>query len=250
MEKKQQIINKFDRSKLGEGRNYGLGYSVLKKVDSLTFEALMAFTACKDYLNDFIYVESTGNSLERVYGFEHKYTGELKDKEFFYVGLKSLDYNHGSATHKYDKLLIVQNVIKDNYENIIKIINNLEVELYKGHGNGYKEFTKFESLIDDTLVLKTPIFWSKFSFLFSMYGLFIRCFLDATKEDTKLSVLDLLNNKKETLIVSDIIMLEPMKKFFVKNDVKKLLNYKYPDKVVGHTLHNYGINGRLAIVNG
>lgn len=248
MEKKQQIINKFDRSILGEGRRYGLGFSILKKVDSFTFETLMAFTACKDYLNDFIYIETTGKSLEKIYGFEHEYTGELKGKEFFYTGLKSLDYNHSSS--KYDKLLAVQNILKDNYENIVKVVNNLEVELYRGEGSGYKEFTKFESLIDNTLILKTPIFWSKFSFLFSMYGLFIRCFLDVTKEDTKLSILDLLNNKKETFISVDRIMLEPMKKFFIKNDVKKLLDFKYPDPCAGYYVHGHGINGRLTVVNG
>ena len=54
----KQIEEKYKRSSLNEGRNFGLGFAVLKPVNKTKtkFETENAFTACRDYLNDFSYV--------------------------------------------------------------------------------------------------------------------------------------------------------------------------------------------------
>ena len=72
-----EIINNFDRLKLSEGRNFGIGFAFLKKITNNKFETLNAFTACKDYLNDLIYVETTKKNLTRIHGFKHEITNEL-----------------------------------------------------------------------------------------------------------------------------------------------------------------------------
>jgi len=59
------------RSKLGEGRNYGVGFTILNKIGS-KFETYLPFTACRDYLNDFAYVESTKKEIGEIYGYNHK----------------------------------------------------------------------------------------------------------------------------------------------------------------------------------
>ena len=59
------------RSKLNEGRNYGVGFTILNKKGS-KFETYLPFTACRDYLNDFAYVESTKKEIGEIYGYNHK----------------------------------------------------------------------------------------------------------------------------------------------------------------------------------
>ena len=59
------------RSKLCEGRNYGVGFTILNKKGS-KFETYLPFTACRDYLNDFAYVESTKKEIGSIYGYNHK----------------------------------------------------------------------------------------------------------------------------------------------------------------------------------
>lgn len=237
----QKITDNFDRKKLGEGRNFGLGFSILKKLEDSNFETLMAFTACKDYLNDFMYVEHFNKVLGIAHGFKHEYTGILKDQKFFYSGFRALNSNHSTEKHQdFDK---IQKAIVENYTNIIRSINQLE-EFFN-----LEDKTKFESLIDDVLLVKTPVFWSTYPFLFSMYGLFIRCFLNVTEEESNLDITTLVKNKEITLISQDRIMMEPMKKFFNKPNKEKLLEYKYIDNVPSYTVHNYGINSRLIEVN-
>lgn len=243
IETKAEIIveNKFDRGKLGEGRNYGLGFSILKKITDSKYKALMAFTACKDYLNDFVYVEGTGNALGAAHGFKHTYTGILKDQDYFYVGLRPLNSNHTTTKHKYFDT--VSNALKNNQNNIISFLNKLEKELK------CKDLTTLEVYTDDILILKAPIFWTKFSFMFSMYGLLIRCFLNVTEEELKDNdIFNIIVSKKNCLIPEDGSLLLSCQKYFKNFNLEKVLDYKYIEPAQPYTIHNYGIVGRLAAI--
>lgn len=234
---KKQVIDQFDRKKLTEGRNYGVGFSILDKLNDSEYKALMPFTACKDYLNDFIYIETTNKPLSIIYGFKHTYTGILKDKDYLYLGINTLHYNN--SNNKYDKFDEVQNLVKNNGKNIVKFLNKVE-EAFK-----QKDLTVFEDQIEDILILKVPIFWSKFSFLFSLYLLFIRVFIDITEEETKKDVYTLIKDKNTPLIVADNMLFKATQKLFLNLDLEALLDYKYPEGAQSGTIHNFGINSRL-----
>jgi len=231
-----KVIDSFRRKGLNEGRDHGLGYSILHKESDTEFKALMAFTACKDYLNDFVYVETTGKSLSSIYGFKHNYTGLLKGKEHFYLGLRPLNYLHGS---KYSGFEAVSNSLKDNNSNIIKYLNNLE-DKFKVNGR-----TTFETYTDDILILKVPMFWIKFPFMFSLYGLLVRCFLNITKEELEKDPITTINDKKSTVIVGDNSLLSSLKNYLDSLNPDKLLDYQYPTDPNSSYIHNFGIIGRL-----
>lgn len=232
----RKVTDSFKRGVLSEGRNYGLGFSILDKTED-EYKALMAFTACKDYLNDFMYIEGTSNPLSSIYGFSHKYTGILKDKDYFYLGLRSLHYNNGSS--KYPLFDSVSSLLKNNHKNIIEFLNKLEKELK------VEKLSEFESYIDDILIIKVPIFWSKFSFLFSMYGLLVRCFLDINAEDLKKDILKIVTDKKVTIIPDDGSLLRSIQQRPIFLDVDKLLDYKYPSPTNSSHIHNFGIVTRM-----
>lgn len=237
---KISVEDKFDRSILGEGRNYGLGFSILKKESDTNYKALMAFTACKDYLNDFMYVEGTSNALGMAHGFKHNYTGILKDQDHFFVGLRPLHYkNRGSKYPGFDK---VKDALKDNSSNIISFLNKLETEFK------CETLSRFEAYTDDILILRTPIFWSKFSFMFSMYGLLVRCFLNVTEEELKDEIFNVIINKKNCLIPEDGSLLLSSQKYFKDFNLEKLLDFKYIEPAQPYVIHNYGIVGRLSAI--
>lgn len=236
---KISVEDKFNRGILNEGRNYGLGFAFIKKESEDKYKALMAFTACKDYLNDFVYVEGTGKALGNAHGFKHEYVGIFKDKDHFYLGLKPLHRNHGGVYAGFDS---VDKLLRDNHKNILTFLNKLEEEL------GCKDLSKFEAydLESKTLIFKAPIFWTKFSFMFSMYGLLIRCFMNVTEEDLKQSAFDMIINKKGCAIPEDGSLLLSCQKYFKNFSLEKLLDFKYQEPAQPYTIHNMGIVGRLA----
>lgn len=230
----RKVTDTFNRKSLNEGRNFGLGFSILEKTDS-EYKALCAFTACKDYLNDFIYVEGTGLKLGNAYGFTHTYTGKLKNQDYFYTGFRPVHYNNGNKYIDFDKL---GSILKGNQNNIIKFLSKLEKEF------GLDKFSEVEDCIDDVLIIKTPAFWSKFSFIYSLYGLLIRCFVDVTAEELNKDINTLIKERKTTFIQGDISLLNSISKHF-PIDLTKLLNHTYPINPDPYTIHNGGIVARL-----
>lgn len=231
------ITNNFSRSILSEGRCYGFGFSVLDKISDTDFNTMMAFTCCKDYINDFVYVEQTGEKLEKVYGFSHDYTGKLKDQEYFYLGIRPL---HFADTRPYTKFDELSDLIKSNNSNLITFLNKLE-ELFK-----LETFTILDSIQEDVLILKVPIFWAKFGFLISLYTLYIRCFMNITKEELTEDIHEIFINHKVNFMMEDNMLYEGSKKAFEADIFNELLNYKFPGKTNSHHIHNFGISGRIS----
>lgn len=230
------ITNKFDRRKLCEGRNFGFGFSILKKEEKENYTALMAFTACKDFLNDFIYIETTGKPLGAIYSFKHEYTGIFKDQDHFYLGFTPVHYNGGQ---EWNDFKLLEKTLESNLDNLIIFLNKIE-RLF-----GLEEFTKLEYIEQNIYILKVPIFWTKFGHLLSLYMLLIRCFINITKEELNKDIRDILNDKKSFIIIQDNMLFQSAKKFVEPINLEKLLNYIYPDNPSPSYIHNYGIVGRL-----
>lgn len=224
------------RSSLSEGRNFGVGFTILNKKGS-KFETYLPFTACRDYLNDFAYVESTKKEIGKIYGYNHKLLNCFDNKNIIYFGVNALHYKYGS---KYDKFNELQNILINNYKNLQIFLNRIEEEL------NIKIKTSIK-LDEDTLIIKCSKFWVKSTPLISVYTLLIRCYFNCDLEDG--SVLDILKNNKP-FINDDSMMKKPCIDFYEMylNNKSKFINPDYNGYGLvkeGNPglIHNFGIDG-------
>ena len=232
----KQIEEKYKRSALIEGRNFGLGFAVLKSVNKAKtkFETENAFTACRDYLNDFSYVEHTKKEIGSIHGYNHKLKNCFDNKQLFYIGVNTLNYNSGNVWKDKEEAL---KSLSSNYKNLEKLLNKFEEKL------NLKSRTSI-ILDEDTLILKAPIYWTKTTALISVYTLIIRCYFNVSDftDDNFEEIL----KKHKSFISGD--------SFYIKNCVKFYNNpqIKY-DKIMydelevkdKSTIHNFGIDGFL-----
>lgn len=207
-----------DRKKLSEGRNYGMGFSILKPLDNGDFETYNAFTACKDYLNDLVFVENYKKEIYKAHGYKHKLQNIFDDKEYFYLAIGPINYSSGKNYEDYDKLL----KLLYNNKNYISTINNIEdkfniknkTEIVKKDKITYKN-----GEIGDVLVLKAPIYWVKYPHLISLYTILLRTLVNVRKNAN-------LINKKKCFISSD--------NYLYTNISKKLFKLKSFDILLEH----------------
>ena len=225
-----------DRSKLNEGRNFGVGFTILNKKGS-KFETYLPFTACRDYLNDFAYVESTKKEIGQIYGYDHKLLNCFDKKNIVYFGVKTL---HRNNQGKYDKFDELQNILINNYKNLQIFLNIIETDL------NIKIKTRIE-LDEDTLIIKCSKFWVKSTPLISVYTLLIRCYFNTDLEGN--SIVDILKNNVP-FINADSMMKKPCIDFYelyLKNK-SKCINPDYNGYGLEHQgnpglIHNFGIDG-------
>ena len=226
------------RSKLYEGRDFGVGFTILNKKGS-KFETYLPFTACRDYLNDFAYVESTKKEIGKIYGYDHKVLNCFDNKNIVYFGVKALNYNNNNGN--YNELNKLQNILINNYENLELFLNIIERDL------GIKIQTRIE-LDEDTLIIKCSKFWVKSTVLISVYTLLIRCYFNVDIAGIK-PIKDILKNNVP-FINADSMMKKSCINFYelyLKNK-SKFINPDYngyglvKDDNPG-LIHNFGIDG-------
>ena len=224
------------RSKLYEGRDFGVGFTILNKKGS-KFETYLPFTACRDYLNDFAYVESTKKEIGRIYGYNHILLNCFDNKNIVYFGVNTLHYKGGNNYDKFDEL---QNILINNYKNLELFLNRIEDNL------GVKIKTSIE-LDEDTLIIKCSKFWVKSTPLISVYTLLIRCYFNTDLEGN--SIVDILKNNVP-FINADSMMKKSCINFYelYLNNKSKFINPDYngyglvKDDNPG-LIHNFGIDG-------
>jgi len=224
------------RSKLCEGRDFGVGFTILNKKGS-KFETYLPFTACRDYLNDFAYVESTKKEIGQIYGYDHKLLNCFDKKNIVYFGVKTLHRNNQGNYDKFDEL---QDILINNYIHLEIFLNKIETDL------NIKIKTRIE-LDEDTLIIKCSKFWVKSTPLISVYTLLIRCYFNTDLEGN--SIVDILKNNK-SFINADSMMKKPCIDFYEMylNNKNKFINPDYKgyglvkDGNPG-LIHNFGIDG-------
>ena len=226
-----------ERSELNEGRNYGVGFTILNKKGS-KFKTYLPFTACRDYLNDFAYVESTKKEIGEIYGYDHKLLNCFDKKNIVYFGVKALNYNNNNGNYeKFDEL---QNILINNYIHLEIFLNKIETDL------NIKIKTRIE-LDEDTLIIKCSKFWVKSTPLISVYTLLIRCYFNTDLEGN--SIVDILKNNVP-FINDDSMMKKSCINFYelYLNNKSKFINPDYngyglvKDDNPG-LIHNFGIDG-------
>ena len=226
-----------ERSLLNEGRNYGVGFTILNKKGS-KFETYLPFTACRDYLNDFAYVESTKKEIGEIYGYNHKLLNCFDKKNIIYFGVNTLHRNNNNGNYeKFDEL---QNILINNYKNLQIFLNRIETDL------NIKIKTSIE-LDEDTLIIKCSKFWVKSTPLISVYTLLIRCYFNTDLEGN--SIVDILKNNVP-FINADSMMKKPCIDFYelYLNNKSKFINpdyngYGLVQENSPELIHNFGIDG-------
>ena len=219
------------RSKLCEGRDFGVGFTILNKKGS-KFETYLPFTACRDYLNDFAYVESTKKEIGEIYGYNHKLLNCFDNKNIVYFGVNTLHYKGGNNYNKFDEL---QNILINNYKNLELFLNRIEDNL------GVKIKSSIE-LDEDTLIIKAPIYWTKTTALISAYTLIIRCYFNVS-DFTNENFEDILKSHK-AFISDDSMYIKNCVKFYENPKLKyDQINYDNYNIKRAHTIHNFGISG-------
>jgi hypothetical protein len=226
-----------ERSKLNEGRNYGVGFTILNKIGN-KFETYLPFTACRDYLNDFAYVESTKKEIGSIHGYNHELLNCFDNKKIVYFGVKALDYNKNYG--KYNEFEKLQNILINNYKNLQLFLNRIEDEL------DIKIKTSVE-LDEETLIIKCSKFWVKSTPLISVYTLLIRCHLNTDLIEG--SIIDILKNNNP-FINADSMMKKPCVDFYelYLNNKSKFINpdykgYNLVKENNPNLIHNFGIDG-------
>ena len=243
---KLEIKEKFKRSALAEGRNYGVGFAILKKISRYSYETLLPYSACKDYLNDL----SFKNFYNKRVSFKiHGYTATKMEcynnsHKYFYLGVKMLKYNSGAAWTRSAK---ATTLMLSNSSNLINILNKLEDKL----DLDTRRITLFE-YDDKNIILKVPAFWMKKTYLISMLTLAIRIYFNTTKEDTEKDFLTFVKDHVPFMQV-DAYNSANILKFLNLELSGKAVMVNYPDKDLtadnSSTIHNAGICGFVKYVN-
>jgi hypothetical protein len=227
------------RSTLGEGRNYGIGFSILNKIGN-KFETYLPFTACRDYLNDFIFVEKFKTEIGTAHGYNHKILNCFENKRYFYIGVNTL---HFKSSGNWNLKEEATNLLINNYKNLESFLNKIEDSLK------FKSRTTIE-VDEDTLILKVPIYWSKSTPLISVYTLLIRCYFNISNN----FVLNEENlNLHKPFIEADTYFIKSCSKYFKNIKNVDFKNVEYSIYNVSHTswssVHNFGIQAFLTKIN-
>lgn len=152
------------RSKLGEGRNYGVGFAFCRRVKNL-LTTIQPISPCKDYLNDVVYSELTGKPF-KAYGLSTKKEDIFTEQGGFLVF--SVCLQGPSSLTKYPNFDRDCQALDKNYKELQKFIQFFE-EKFK-----LLQLTEITKLGDNLFLAKVPKFWLQGTYRISLYSLLIR----------------------------------------------------------------------------
>lgn len=161
---KVTIVDKMNRSVLGEGRNYQMGFAFLKKTGTGTYETVQPISPCKDYLNDVVWSEAVDKPIY-AYGLNYKKVGIFEGATKAYLVMKIMPSFGGTSYIGMDK--DVKN-LKENYQNLQKYINFFEEKLK------LKVKTKIYPTDNDMFLVTFDKYWTTGTYLISLYTLILR----------------------------------------------------------------------------
>jgi hypothetical protein len=185
-----KLIDNKRRLDLQEGRDYQMGFAFCKKVDENTFETVQPISPCKDYLNDVVYSEKTGNIVE-VFGLNVS-KNNIFNEDYGYLAVeivKSYRDLKSNGYENYKEYNSDRERLKSNINHVCTLINHVEAQF------GLDHYTTIIEL-DNQYLFKVPVFWTKYVYLISLYSLLIRL---AQYYDGTISVEDFLKNYDKPL---------------------------------------------------
>lgn len=213
-----KIVDKQDRKRLTEGRTSGIGFAFCKREgDVLT--TIQPISPCKDYLNDVVYTEHTGNPYS-AYGLTTK-KQDLFSDGFAYIVMSILGNKHGGG-NRADHGSLVAAI--NNPTNLQIFMAFFEPRLCKDH------VTVFFNVEDNKTAAVLPLFWVKYPYLISLWSLLVRIGLKY-KEGDGMAFLKKVSDEDAYMAKGIIPKLE------------RLMAGELPVQDMGKTydVHNHGI---------
>lgn len=206
-----------------------MGFAFAKRKDD-TLTLVQPISPCKDYLNDVIYAEHTGNNIS-AYGLN------CKKEDIFTYGegymIISVCLQGASGGYEYGNYKRDYKLLADNYQLLEHFMRNIEEML------GLEQRTTIEQLEENKYLVTVPIYWCEGTYLISLYSLFLRVglFWDGQKD-----IIKYLDEFDKEFPADSYLLKSVMPKFekLVKGDKPKQdLN----SMVAGTGVHNCGIVG-------
>jgi hypothetical protein len=157
------LIDKQDRSKLSEGRNYQMGFGFATK-KGFTIELAYPISPCRDYLNDEVWSEVTGKSYS-AYGLNSSKKNLFKNNEAYLVFSIC---KQGRNLTEYSNYKRDYNMLAENYKNLQIFLNWFEDKL------NVKQKTKITKLEDNKYLAVFDLFWSLETYKISLFTLLMR----------------------------------------------------------------------------
>lgn len=214
---KKTVEEKKKRSVLSEGRNQGMGFAMLKRIDSKNYHTVNPISPCKDFLAEVIFTENTGMGTA-AYGLNYTEKNNILGKRKSYLVYKNMKPSKGDEeSFSVEKKTFEQysKEIKDGRKNIQDFINQFQTEL----GGGYAP-CRIEEVNDDQFLVSFDTRWAKSPYNISLFTLMLRV---AKHYKDKQKVLEYLDSVPNTNI--DYSLLKTARKKIVtilKN--KKLID--------------------------
>lgn len=167
-----KFVNRFTRTKLGEGKQYGLGFAFCKKRGG-TFTTLHATTTCKDYLNEVVVTENTGLP-SAAYGFSWKEKTGIFEKPI-YLAFNCQNTREGKGNNYRLGTITLDDYAKEiNIEKILAGLNEIENSYGVKLTTGWKAESKDPLALSDTYILNIDPMWCTSTYMISLFTLTIR----------------------------------------------------------------------------
>jgi len=161
------LVDTQNRSKLSEGRNWGVGYSFVLK-NKNTYTTQFPLTCCKDFLHEIVHSQHTKAEWSK-YGLNTQYVDGLFDfkKNLAYMVIGILGYN--KSKKEYAKQNDDIKTLSNNLTNLEKFLNWFE-DKFKIEN----KTNLFRFKTDNRYLCVTPIWWTEHSYKISLYTWLIR----------------------------------------------------------------------------
>lgn len=156
-----------DRKVLGEGRNQGIGFAMLQKIDENEFHTVNPISPCKDYLAEVIFTENTGYSTNGC-GLDYPEKKNILSEKVSYLVFKNQktkqsDFNvDGMTFEQFSKDL------KEKIPNIINFINK-----YQRRFSNYVPM-KIEEANEEQYLVTFDSRWAMSTMSISLFTLLLR----------------------------------------------------------------------------
>lgn len=236
---KKTVEEKKDRKVLGEGRNQGMGFAMLKKIDAKTYHTVNPTSPCKDYLAEVIFTENTGLGTSGC-GLKYPDKNDILGKRKSYLVYKNMKPGNGDGENfSIEKKTFEEygKEIKEGRKNIQDFINQFQKEL----GERYAP-CRIEEVNDDQFLVSFDTRWARSPYNISLFTLMLRV---AKNYDGKSSVIDYLDSIPNNNIDYSLIKTARSKILTVLKNKKLIeipkLHIKKREANVSWSPHHIGI---------
>lgn len=163
--KKYKLIDKQNRAILGEGRNYGCGFALCRKINDFTFETAYPISPCRDYLNDQVWSEVTGKEYN-TYGL-HSFKQNLFTDTEGCMAFAICKMGPSTLT-EYPLFKRDCDTLEKNYLKLQEFINWFETQFK------VEKLTQIIRISENLYVAVGSIFWFTETYKISLYSLLFR----------------------------------------------------------------------------